>query len=99
MKLTVKLSKNSYRTLARLQQSNLQTAKLIVEKLDQLAADPQSLLSKRLTGHSAFQRIRVSDYRIVFKKEERNLLVFIIDHRSKVYQQLKKQLAQTIFND
>jgi mRNA-degrading endonuclease RelE of RelBE toxin-antitoxin system len=98
-KLTIKLSKHSYRTLTKLQHTNLQTAKLIVKKIDQLAADPKSLPAKRLTRHSAFNRIRVSDHRIIFKTQDNNLLIFIIDHRSKVYRQLEKQLRQTIFDD
>jgi mRNA interferase RelE/StbE len=97
--LNLKLSLESHRTLTKLFQSNLNTAKRIVEKLDQLVVDPKSIPSKTLTGHSGYKRFRVGDYRVVFTSKEQELLVFIIDHRSKVYLQLEKHLRRVIFDD
>jgi mRNA interferase RelE/StbE len=97
--LNIKLSLESHRTLTKLLPSNLKTAKRIVEKLDQLAADPNSIGSKTLTGHAGFKRFRTGDYRVVFTIKDQDLLVFIIDHRSKVYQQLEKHLRRVVFDD
>jgi mRNA-degrading endonuclease RelE of RelBE toxin-antitoxin system len=97
--LNLKLSLESHRTLIKLQQSNLKIAKRIVEKLDQLADDPQSIPSKTLTGHASYKRFRTGDYRVVFAIKGQDLLVFIIDHRSKVYLQLEKHTRKVIFGD
>ena len=97
--LEIKLSLESQRTLTKLHRSDLKTAKRIVEKLDQLANDPKSIPSKTLTGYPKYKRFRVGNYRVVYHIKNQYLLIFIIDHRSKVYQQLEKQLRKAIFGD
>jgi mRNA interferase RelE/StbE len=67
--------------------------RIIKEKLLILAHTPEALKNniKRLQagdgGGEDFFRLRVGSYRVVFKKEERRLLILIvrIGHRKEVY--------------
>lgn len=61
----------------------------IVSKLKQLAEDPLSIKSKKLTG-SSFYRIRVGDYRVLYEIENEELIITVIKagHRKDVYKGL-----------
>lgn len=63
---------------------------IIKEKLLILAQNPELLKNniKKLTGTKEdFYRLRVGNYRIVFKKEEKDLIIIIIriGHRKEIY--------------
>ncbi len=63
---------------------------IIKEKLLILAENPQVLKNniKKLSGiKDNYYRLRVGRYRVIFKKEEKRLIVVIvrIGHRKKVY--------------
>jgi mRNA interferase RelE/StbE len=67
--------------------------KIIKEKLLILAENPEALKNniKRLSGSKEdFFRLKVGSYRIIFKKEEKELLIIIIriGHRKEIYQSL-----------
>lgn len=65
------------------------TAKLIIEKIDALAAAPMAPNNnvKKLTGHPGY-RLRVGDWRIVYTIHEHALLIAVvrIAPRGEVYQ-------------
>jgi len=63
---------------------------IIKEKLLVLAENPQVLKNniKKLSGiKDNYYRLRVGRYRVIFKKEEKRILIIIvrIGHRKKVY--------------
>ena len=63
---------------------------IIKEKLLVLAENPQVLKNniKKLSGiKDNYYRLRVGRYRVIFKKEEKRLIIIIvrIGHRKKVY--------------
>ncbi len=63
--------------------------RIIKEKLSILAHNPEALKNniERLQGGEDFFRLQVGSYRVVFKKEDRRLLIFRvrIGHRKEVY--------------
>ena len=65
------------------------TARLIIEKIDALAADPMAPNNnvKKLTGHPGY-RLRVGDWRVVYTIHEHALLIAVvrIAPRGEVYQ-------------
>ncbi len=67
---------------------------IIKEKLQILAKNPQVLKNniKKLKGaKDNYYRLRVGNYRVLFKKEEEQLIIIIIriGHRKEVYFSLK----------
>jgi mRNA interferase RelE/StbE len=68
--------------------------KIIKEKLLMLAKNPEVLKNniKRLGGiKDDYYRLRVGNYRVIFKKEEKKLIIIIvrIGHRKEIYFSLK----------
>lgn len=68
--------------------------KIIKEKLLILAKNPEVLKNniKRLGGiKDDYYRLRVGNYRVIFKKEEKQLIIIIvrIGHRKEIYFSLK----------
>jgi mRNA interferase RelE/StbE len=68
--------------------------KIIKEKLLILAKNPEVLKNniKRLGGtKNDYYRLRVGNYRVIFKKEEKQLIIIIvrIGHRKEIYFSLK----------
>jgi mRNA interferase RelE/StbE len=64
--------------------------RIIKEKLLILARNPEALKNNimKLSGTKEdYYRLRVGTYRIIFKKEEKNLLIIIIriGHRKEIY--------------
>ncbi len=77
------------RALDDLQRIDKPHQRIIKEKLLILAHNSEALKNniKRLQGGEDLFRLRVGSYRVVFKKEERRLLILIvrIGHRKEVY--------------
>jgi mRNA interferase RelE/StbE len=68
--------------------------KIIKEKLLILAENPEALKSniKKLSGtKDDYYRLRVGSYRVIFKREEKRLIIIIvrIGHRKEIYFSLK----------
>jgi mRNA interferase RelE/StbE len=68
--------------------------KIIKEKLLILAKNPEVLKNniKKLSGTKEdFYRLRVGNYRVIFKKEEKQLIIIIvrIGHRKEIYFSLR----------
>lgn len=62
----------------------------IVEALETLPKQAEKLHIKKLQGYSDLYRVRVGDYRIVFKpmSDQTILLIALIAHRKDIYKQL-----------
>ena len=68
--------------------------KIIKEKLLILAENPEALKRniKKLSGtKDNYYRLRVGSYRVIFKREEKKLIIIIvrIGHRKEIYFSLK----------
>jgi len=68
--------------------------KIIKEKLLILAKNPEVLKNniKRISGaEDDYYRLRVGNYRVIFKKEKKQLIIIIvrIGHRKEIYYSLK----------
>lgn len=63
--------------------------RIIKEKLLILAENPEALKNniKKLSAEEAIYRLRVGSYRVIFRKEERRLVILIIriGHRKEIY--------------
>jgi mRNA interferase RelE/StbE len=81
------------RAMDDLKRINKPHQRIIKEKLLILADNPEALKNniKRLAAGEDFFRLRVGSYRIIFKKEDRRLLILIvrIGHRKEIYLSLK----------
>ena len=60
--------------------------KRIVKAINELASNPRPSGYKKLTARPGY-RIRIGDYRVIYKIEDKILIVFIIEigHRKEVY--------------
>ncbi len=56
-------------------------------KIDALADEPRPSGVVKLSGEADLYRIRVGDYRVVYRVEDENLIVLIIKlgHRNEIY--------------
>lgn len=70
-------------------------------KFDQIAVaskirslpDPPVLGEEKLTGYPRVYRVRVGNYRIVYKKMSESIVIVLIRHRRDVYRLLKELLG------
>lgn len=64
------------------------TAKRITEAISNLAKDPRPAGSIKLAGGDGERRIRVGDYRVIYKVEDDQLIVIVLKagHRRSIYQ-------------
>lgn len=60
---------------------------VIVERLEQLAANPRPPGALKMQGAESLYRIRVGDYRIIYEIQDRTLLIAVVKvgHRGDVY--------------
>lgn len=74
-------------TAARALRRHANRARAIREKVEQLAADPASLVNnvKALIGVDA-KRLRVGDFRVLFRETETEILILDIGPRGSVYE-------------
>lgn len=69
--------------------------------IDQIAADrkiralqnDEQIDEEKLAGYKKAYRARVGNYRIVYKKEKKEITIILIHHRKDVYETLKKLLG------
>jgi len=66
---------------------------IMVSRLQSLARTEGSSGEEKLSGYSDMYRIRVGDYRIVFKKTRDEIHVVLIGHRREVYKLLERLLG------
>jgi mRNA interferase RelE/StbE len=83
----VQLSTQAGRQLRKLER---QVQRRILGALMLLANTPRPSVSKVLSGTDGYLRVRVGDYRIVYKIEDHQLvvLVLMLGHRREVYRDL-----------
>ena len=84
----VNFSSYSKKFIKKNKSSNPQLLKKIAKVIEGLVKDPMPGGAKKLVGYE-FYRVRVGNYRIVYRYDEEFLYVTIIDKRGQVYNQLK----------
>jgi mRNA interferase RelE/StbE len=64
--------------------------RLVIARIERLAENPRPPGSRKLEGAGSFYRVRVGDYRVVYRIEDEALLVLVVRvaHRSDVYRRL-----------
>ena len=85
MKYAVLLEKSAARFLLRLRDAKLKSR--LDEAIESLAGDPRPSGCRKLAGTSDRYRVRVGDYRIVYRIDDGKVtvLVLLIGHRREVY--------------
>lgn len=90
MSYTVEVGKKAEKFLDRLILGNRSAVVEIVEAMQGLATNPRPPGYKKLGGKSGGYRIKVGSYRILYRIDEKKVVVdvFKIGHRREVYQSL-----------
>ena len=85
MKYAVLLEKSAARFLLRLRDAKLKSR--LDEAIESLADDPRPPGCRKLAGTTDRYRVRVGDYRIVYRIDDGKVtvLVLVIGHRREVY--------------
>ena len=85
MKYAVLLEKSAARFLLRLRDAKLKSR--LDEAIESLADDPRPSGCRKLAGTTDRYRVRVGDYRIVYRIDDGKVvvLVLLIGHRREVY--------------
>ena len=80
----VSVSVNASKTLTRLPAN---TARLIRKKIEQYATDPEALANnvKALKGAKGVLRLRVGDWRVLFREDAASVAVLAIGPRGSIY--------------
>jgi mRNA interferase RelE/StbE len=62
--------------------------KTLLEKIEGLKIDPRPEGTKKLKGYALLYRIRYGNYRIIYRIEDRELIIEVIrvGHRKNIYQ-------------
>jgi len=65
-------------------------ASQILEVIEGLSDDPTPKAARKLYGTEGLYRVRVGDYRIIYKTvhEAREIVIFYVRHRSVAYREL-----------
>ena len=81
---------HSNRAAEQIRKLDRQVAKRVMARLDRLMGDPHAHGAVKLQGQKDLYRVRVGDYRIVYRIDNaRNLIeTAVIAHRSEVYRDL-----------
>ena len=86
--LEVVFSKHAQKFIKK-HKANTSLIKKLASSINKLRAEPIPASAKKLVGYP-FYRIRVQDYRIVYKFDSTDLNIVIIEKRDKVYGLLRK---------
>lgn len=84
MQYQIEFNKTASKELLKI---NTQDRNRIVTKVSNLTADPLPHGSKKLVGLNNYHRIRVGNYRVIYKIENDRLVILVIavGHRREVY--------------
>lgn len=63
---------------------------LAVAKKIRLLTNGKILGEEKISGYKNIFRVRVGNYRIVYRKTSKEIFIFLIDHRKEIYQLLKR---------
>lgn len=64
----------------------------VAQKIRSVRDEQKVVGEEKLAGYSGIYRVRVGDYRIVYKKISDEIYIILIRHRGDVYQLLKQLL-------
>lgn len=64
----------------------------VIQKIRHLTNDTD-LLATKLSGFKDIYRIRVGDYRLVYRRQPSEIYVVLIQHRKEVYRVLRELLG------
>jgi mRNA interferase RelE/StbE len=78
--------------LKKLNKSDKKLSKQIINKIIELKNNPEPLTSKPIINYTPYRRIRVGKYRVIYRYDEKNLYIIIINKREIVYKDLNKFL-------
>ncbi|MFH1979094.1 MAG: type II toxin-antitoxin system RelE/ParE family toxin [Patescibacteria group bacterium] len=68
--------------------------KKIRQTIEHKLSEEPEIYGKPLRGSlKGYWKLRVSDYRVIFRIEKRVVKIFLIQHRSVVYQAISKRMA------
>ncbi len=89
MPYRVVVEDNAARTIRKLPKD---VQRQIIAKTEALASDPRPAGCQKLKGMEDLYRVRAGEYRIVYRIEDRILLVLIVSvgHRGDVYDRLRR---------
>lgn len=62
----------------------------IISKIERVAEESFQTNEEKLKGYRNIYRVRVGDFRIVYKKEKELVSVILIQHRSEVYKTVRR---------
>ena len=62
----------------------------VVKKLRSLQNSSSNISKEKLSGYTDIFRIRVGQYRVVYRHRKRDIYVILIGHRKDIYQLLKR---------
>lgn len=79
------LERQASRQLTSLQKQDKTLAKRIALKLKELQVNPINQDSKTLVNTKDLRRVRVGKYRIIYKFDEVNLYIILIEKRDQIY--------------
>ena len=87
LKYRIEVKKSAAKALKKISRTD---RKRIVDKIDELAENPDGPDTIKMKGDNPFHRVRVGDYRIVYEIQDDILLVLIvkIGHRKDIYRNL-----------
>ena len=87
--LQIQFSQYARKFIKKNQTSNSGLIRKLGLAIKELTTNPLPQGCKKLTGYP-FYRIRISDYRIVYRFDDKILYVILIEKRDKVYNSLNK---------
>lgn len=88
--LELELKKQSFKSLEKIKRNNPSMAKHIKSKIDGLRN--WSIHWKNLVWWTDYKRLRVWDFRIIYKIKNETLTIYIIEKRETIYINLYKKL-------
>lgn len=62
----------------------------VVQKIRSIKEEKEGVLEEKLQGYKNIYRVRVGNYRIVYRKSEELIHIILIRHRKDVYELLKQ---------
>jgi mRNA interferase RelE/StbE len=65
----------------------------VAKKIRDLGARKPTAAEEKLKGFKNIYRVRIGDYRVVYKKTSKELYVILIGHRKDIYKILKRLLG------
>jgi mRNA interferase RelE/StbE len=92
MSYSIEFSPRAARDFKKLAKTNRAMASKIKEAIAELASDPRPRGGETLTGTKpTLQRVRVGDFRVIYKIKEERLLVWVVrlEDRKEIYRFFK----------